>query len=283
MKNAILIQLLYVFIFVLAVPTKLYAEWRVFEETKVDGTTDTVSSGTIIKTYSGNIYEVTSGYAYEYEYNPEVMVLKDGSNYRLIIEGFDESFSAFCLNCSLSAAESSASLDGYYASDEIKLLQFGLATLGYGPLVLDGDYGPATKQAVAKFGSEWGLGKLLSKKHFGFISIILKQNFPNNTEVEKAADHLLTISIQGGTLKGSAGGQTATGHVGSGCYQTSIRAPTPFQGNGGETIVLADGSIWIESSYQYLYLHEYQPIVTICPSRGLMLLRTHKFSVYSFN
>ncbi|MDA8579257.1 hypothetical protein N9L08_10090, partial [Rhodobacteraceae bacterium] len=57
MKNAILIQLLYVFIFVLAVPTKLYAEWRVFEETKVDGTTDTVSSGTIIKTYSGNIYE----------------------------------------------------------------------------------------------------------------------------------------------------------------------------------------------------------------------------------
>lgn len=283
MKISFLTQVICIFVFVFTIPTQLFSEWRVFEESTVDGTTNTVSSGTIIKTYSGKIYEVTSGYAYEYEYNPEIMVLKDGASYRLIIEGFDESFLASCLNCSLGSSKPSNSPSSYYSSDEIKLLQFGLATLDYGPLVVDGDYGPATKKVVAKFGSEWGLGESLTNKHFGFVSIMLKQNFPNNPEAEEAAERLLMISIQGGTGRHSTRGLSVARQGVGGCYKTSIKAPTPFQGNGGETIVLEDGSIWTESSYQYLYLYEYQPVVTICPSRGLMLLGAHKFDVYPFN
>jgi len=54
--------------------------------------------------------------------------------------------------------------------------------------------------------------------------------------------------------------------LGSACYTTSIQSPTPYLGNGGETIVLADGTVWREISYQYLYLYEYYPTVTVCPS-----------------
>jgi hypothetical protein len=63
------------------------------------------------------------------------------------------------------------------------------------------------------------------------------------------------------------------------CYNSSIKAPNPFLGNGGETIVLEDGSIWIEVSYQYLYLYEYYPSVLICPSSGKMILRDHEFII----
>ena len=76
-------------------------------------------------------------------------------------------------------------------------------------------------------------------------------------------------------MGGSRGSSTSTGS----CYQTQIMEPTPFNGNGGELIQMADGSIWQESSYQYLYLYEYYPTVTICPKRGQMILGDNVFSV----
>ena len=55
------------------------------------------------------------------------------------------------------------------------------------------------------------------------------------------------------------------------CYETTVQSPTPFMGNSGEIIKLADGSLW-EVKYAYEYLYEYSPSVIICPkSRKLMV------------
>jgi hypothetical protein len=355
-----MLKKIFIILFLLFFPTLLFANWNVYEETSINGTTNTVSSGTIIKTFSGNIYEITSGYAYEYEYNPNLLVLNNGNRYRLIIEGFDEEFSASCLNCSggnslwnvyeetsvngttntisygtiiktfsghiyeviygiglsieinpnililnngnsyqliidgydekflsnclnCSGSLTNLNLDKNYSSDDIKLLQWGLTSLGFGNLVRDGDYGAATKKAVADFGGKYGIGENLSKKHWGYISIILKQQFPNNDDVKNAADRLFKISYFGGSLNKQNNENIVVGETSGDCYDTSIKAPNPYQGNGGETIVLNDGTIWTEHSYQYLYLYEYYPMVTVCPSRGVMLLGDNKFDIQRSN
>ena len=80
-------------------PTILFAGWQLYEETSIKGTTSSISRGVILKTSSGNVYEVTSGRERSRERNPTLMVLKNGSTYQLIIEGFDDKFSANCLVC----------------------------------------------------------------------------------------------------------------------------------------------------------------------------------------
>lgn len=157
-------------------PTSLFA-WEIYEESRVDGTTDTITTGTIIRTTQGRVYEVISGYEYEYEYRLDILVLRSGERYRLRIENFDDEFTAICYNCSGSANNSPS---------------------------------------------------------------------PDRSKP---------------------------------CYTSFIQAPAPFLGNGGETIVLGDGSIWTEESYQYLYLYEYYPNVLVCPSSGKMLLGRNEFTV----
>ena len=63
------------------------------------------------------------------------------------------------------------------------------------------------------------------------------------------------------------------------CNEATIMKPAPFLGNGGEMIMLDDGTIWQDISYQYLYLYEYHPTVAICPSKGLMILDDDQFDV----
>ena len=68
------------------------AEWLIFEETSLMGSiTGTVQQGRIFKTMSGNVYEVT-GLTLQLvlELQPDVLVLRNGSTYKLIVEGFDE-------------------------------------------------------------------------------------------------------------------------------------------------------------------------------------------------
>ncbi len=63
-----------------------------FEETSLQGSiSGTVQQGRIFKTLSGNIYEVV-GLTLQLvlELQPDVMVLRNGDRYKLIVEGFDE-------------------------------------------------------------------------------------------------------------------------------------------------------------------------------------------------
>jgi hypothetical protein len=67
-------------------------KWEVFEETNLQGSiSGTVQQGRIFKTTSGNVYEVT-GLTLQLvlKLQPEVMVLRNGDTYKLIVEGFNE-------------------------------------------------------------------------------------------------------------------------------------------------------------------------------------------------
>lgn len=67
-------------------------QWVLFEETHLEGSiSGTVQRGRIFKTTSGNVYEVI-GLTLQLvlELQPEVMVLRSGDTYKLIVKGFDE-------------------------------------------------------------------------------------------------------------------------------------------------------------------------------------------------
>ena len=66
------------------------------------------------------------------------------------------------------------------------------------------------------------------------------------------------------------------------CYQSSILSPSPFMGNNGEIFKLADGSVW-EVKYEYEYMYEYFPSVTICPSRGKLIVGSKSLNVQSIS
>lgn len=72
-----------------------------------------------------------------------------------------------------------------------------------------------------------------------------------------------------------------------GCKQSSMLKPSPFMGTENEIIVLADGSVWEDLSYKYLYLYAYQPQVLICPALGKIYVEaagsTHVFTVQRVN
>ena len=67
-------------------------KWVIFEETNLEGSiSGTVQQGRIFKTTSGNVYEVI-GLTLQLvlELQPEVLVLRKGETYKLIVKGFNE-------------------------------------------------------------------------------------------------------------------------------------------------------------------------------------------------
>lgn len=61
------------------------------------------------------------------------------------------------------------------------------------------------------------------------------------------------------------------------CYKSTIQSPTPFLGNHGEIVKLANGSIW-EIQYQYEYMYQYYPTVIACPSQGVLHVDNKKLT-----
>ena len=75
------------------------SEWEVFEETNLKGSiSGTIKKGHILKTTSGNIYEVT-GLTLQLvlELQPNVLILRNSNTYKLIVDGFDEPLICKCL------------------------------------------------------------------------------------------------------------------------------------------------------------------------------------------
>lgn len=58
-----------------------------------------------------------------------------------------------------------------------------------------------------------------------------------------------------------------------------IQEPQPFLGTANEVLIFADGSIWKDVSYKYLYLYAYSPSVVLCPAQGRMILGEHVFQL----
>jgi hypothetical protein len=68
------------------------------------------------------------------------------------------------------------------------------------------------------------------------------------------------------------------GAVAENCYTSTIIKPSPFMGNNNEVFQLSDGSIW-QVKYEYEYLYEYFPSVTVCPALGRLLIRDKQLNV----
>jgi hypothetical protein len=67
-------------------------KWEIYEDTSLQGSiSGTVKRGRIFKTTSGNVYEVT-GITLQLvlQLQPDVMVLRNGDVYKLVVKGFDE-------------------------------------------------------------------------------------------------------------------------------------------------------------------------------------------------
>lgn len=82
------------------------------------------------------------------------------------------------------------------------------------------------------------------------------------------------ISILGAGLHNVTFAQT--------CYETTVQSPTPFMGNNGEIVKLADGSLW-EVKYAYEYLYEYYPAVIICPKSGKLMVKSKTIDVQAIS
>lgn len=84
-------------------------EWLLFEETQLKGhISGTVRKGRVFITTSGNVYEVT-GLTLQLvlELQPDVTILKSGSEYKLIVQGFDEPLICKMLSSAISSTEKS--------------------------------------------------------------------------------------------------------------------------------------------------------------------------------
>ena len=77
------------------------ADWTLYEETALDGNLrGAIKKGHILKTRTGHVYEVSERvYLYEYEYSPDVLVLRNGDDFKLIVSGVDDQLPCVCHNC----------------------------------------------------------------------------------------------------------------------------------------------------------------------------------------
>jgi len=100
MKFKIVLLICFVVVGLQTANSLIAKDWKLFEETSIRSRiSGSIEKRHIFQTVSGKIYKVIDYvYLYEYEYNPEVIVLKNGSLYKLVIEGFDEPLLCKCLN-----------------------------------------------------------------------------------------------------------------------------------------------------------------------------------------
>ena len=80
------------FLLVLVTNFQVYANWELYEQTNVKGTiSGSVKKGTVIEMKSGGVYQVNDRVRFRVrERKPEAIVLRDGTYFKIIIDGFDE-------------------------------------------------------------------------------------------------------------------------------------------------------------------------------------------------
>ena len=171
-----------------SVAPEVQADWGTFERTSIDGTVSgAIRKGHIFRTISGNLYEVTDHvYLYEYEYRPDVLVLRDGSVYQLIIDGFEEPLTCRRLNDSATPRRKEMpALD----TDTVKGVQAALKTLGFDVGAMDGVLGPKTLSALSDFRSSKGLEHTtkLAPSTLQHLAVELYSRFPDDIRLQNLA------------------------------------------------------------------------------------------------
>lgn len=87
--NKVLFTMFLLFLFTTA---QAYASWELYEQTNVKGTiSGSIKKGAVIEMRSGSVYQVHDRVRVRVrERKPEAIILRDGSYFKLIIDGFDE-------------------------------------------------------------------------------------------------------------------------------------------------------------------------------------------------
>lgn len=67
------------------------------------------------------------------------------------------------------------------------------------------------------------------------------------------------------------------------CLTTSLSTASPFLGNFQEVLVLLDGTAWQITSATYEYMYEYAPNISLCASKGFIVVKGKKFDVQRLN
>lgn len=108
------------FISLIYISTEAQGKFTYFEETSISSKINgQIKHGFIFKTSSGNIYEVMDYvYLYEYLYFPNVLVLKKGDIYKLIIEGVKEQL--ICQKVNVSKSDGNNSTNGTGTDDVVE-------------------------------------------------------------------------------------------------------------------------------------------------------------------
>ena len=238
--------------------------WDLFEETQLEGTiSGTVQQGRIFRTTSGNVYEVT-GLTLQLvlEVQPEVMVLRNGDTYRLVVEGFDEPLLCRKLNGGPAASG---------VPDAVTSARRGPGQAGRWDLFeetqLEGTISGTVQQGRIFRTTSGNVYEVTGLTLQLVLEIqpevmVLRNGDTYRLVVEGFDEPLLCRKLNGGPAAQRRGVAPIPSVI-----ETQVDGE--FNGWEGETIVkLTNGQVWRQSEYHYFYHYAYRPKVVVYRSGG---------------
>lgn len=210
------------------------ADWGFYEETNVKGTIrGTIKKGTVLQMQSGSIYEVT-GLTLQLvlELAPKAIVLTDGAEFKVSIDGFDEP-----LTCKQLVPPNAGRATGR-ASQE------------------------TTPRPTSTALADTPLEKLMSPDQQRQMGIDkLTSNEREQLRVYLINLYLLGVKEGQETASASPSSKTTPPSTAS-VVESQIDGN--FEGWAGETIFkLSNGQIWQQATYAYTYHYAFRPKVLI--------------------
>lgn len=258
-----------------------HADWSLFEQTHIsESIRGAVRKGRIFKTASGHFYEVAEYvYLYEYEYRPDVVVLRDGDLYKLAIEGFEQPL--LCRRLDNSPAPQSVPTDDQ--ENLVVSAQRALSALGFFSGKVDGVYSEQSRSAVAKFQDATGLtasGELDSKT-LTQIAEALRDKHPNNIAMLEVGLHLLQgaqgrLSAESGLEPPTEDEDTAppTGTATATPNVIESNIVSEFRGlDHGNIYKLTNGQIWEQTEFWIWIWYWVGPKVLIWNDNGIYRMK----------
>lgn len=217
--------------------TNAQNSWEFVEDTYIKGSiSGTITQGFIFKTSSRDFYVVNERSRQRVRTrNPDVKIFRSGSDYKLIIEDFDEP-----LIC--------------------KRVKNVIETQ------IDGDFEGWEGETIFKLmnGQIWQQSSYDYTYHYAYSPEVLIYEFKGSwiMRVEDLDETIEVIQIN--TNNSSS--------LNNSVIETQIDGE--FEGWEGETIFkMMNGQIWQQSSYAYLYHYAYSPQVIIYKSSGGYIMK----------
>jgi len=216
----------------LTISMSVKAAWQVCEETNVKGTiSGTIKKGSLIKMQSGSIYEVT-GVTIQLvlQLAPDALVLKDGLQFRITIDGFEEP------------------LDCKQLVPPLRRQSNGLTT------------GVSNAISASSVVKEISLESFIAPEQQRMVGI---------QKLTKDEREELRRRLAGAYLQGMEHGRKMATVLppklaATGVSTVESHIEGEFEGWEGETVVKLDnGQIWEQTEYHYHYHYAYRPKVLI--------------------